>query len=530
MTRLADSVILLWGWRRWLLALIAGAITALALAPFDLVPIAFLTIPIFVWLIDGSVPPEGSGILRRVRPAAAVGWWFGFGYFVSGLWWLGPSFLVDGDEFAFLLPFGVVGLPAVLAILWALGAVVARLLWCDGWSRVLVFAIVMTIVEWLRGHIFTGFPWNAFGYALMPTPAFMQAASLVGVWGITLLAFLVFAAPVLLARSHDGSRGRLVAFAAIAILLLADIAFGLARLRSADGAVVPDVRLRLVQASIPQAVKNDPSQRGTMLQRQIDLSRSPGIGAITHVIWPETAVPYILTEEPEALAALGGMLDPGAVLIAGAPRAADPQEGRRGPVTNSVLVIDDNGVILDAYDKVHLVPFGEYLPMRDLLESIGIREIIPLPGGFAAGAERRSLVAGNAPPFVPLICYEIIFPAEIMPPGERPAFILNVTNDAWYGDTPGPRQHFRQSIVRAVEEGLPLVRSANNGISAIVDAYGQVSASLGLNEVGVVDGELPASLPATVYSRLGDAVPGVLVAVLALIAAVGRIATASREN
>lgn len=530
MTRLAESVILLWGWRRWVLAVVAGAVTALALAPFDLAPVAFFTIPIFIWLIDGSVPPEGTGILRRLRPAAAVGWWFGFGYFAAGLWWLGASFLVGGDEFVLLLPFGVIALPAVLAILWALGAAFARLLWTDGWPRILIFAVVMTLVEWLRGHVFTGFPWNAFGYALMPTPAFMQAASLVGVWGITLLAFLVFASPVLLAKSGETNRGQLVAFAAIGLLLLADIAFGLARLRAAPDEVVEGVRLRLVQASIPQAVKNDPRQRGTMLQRHIDLSRSPGIGAITHMIWPETAIPYILTESPEVLAAIADMLDPGTVLIAGAPRADTAPFGTPRAVMNSVLVIDDAGTIIDAYDKVHLVPFGEYLPLKDVLEALGLRQLIALPGGFAAGTERRSMSVGSAPPFIPLICYEIIFPAEVLPPGHRPAFMLNVTNDAWYGDTPGPRQHFQQSVVRAVEEGLPLVRSANNGISAIVDSYGRVSARLDLNEVGVVDGELPASLPATLYSRLGDLVPGVLVAVLAFIAAVGRIAMASRDN
>lgn len=529
MTRLANSVALLSGWRRWLLALVAGVATALTLAPFDLVPIGFLTIPLFVWLIDGSAPRrQDAGPIRRLLPAAAVGWLFGFGYFVAGLWWIGVSFLIDGDEFAALLPFGVVALPAVLALLWAFGAMLARLFWSPGWPRILVFAAAMSLAEWLRGHIFTGFPWNAFGYALTPSPVWMQSASVVGIWGLTILAFLVFAAPVLLFRREG--RGRLAAAGAIAALLVLDLGFGAARLGAAESGTVEGVRLRLVQASIPQAVKDDPDQRGMVFLRHIELSRSAGIEDVTHVIWPETAVPYLLNESPDALQAIADMLDPGTMLIAGAPRAEPAPAGQRRDVMNSVLVIGDDGVILDTYDKVHLVPFGEYLPLQGLLESFGFRQMISLPGGFAAGTERRELVAGDAPPFVPLICYEVIFPAEALPPGPRPSWILNVTNDAWYGDTPGPRQHLRQSIVRAVEEGLPMVRSANNGISAIVDAYGRISASMALNEAGVIDGDLSVSLSATVYSRMGDIVPGILLVLLALIAAVGKLCVARRAN
>jgi apolipoprotein N-acyltransferase len=197
---------------------------------------------------------------------------------------------------------------------------------------------------------------------------------------------------------------------------------------------------------------------------------------------------------------------------------------------NSVLVINDRGEIVDSYDKVHLVPFGEYLPLRDTLEPLGIRQLISLPGGFSAGLERRTLLAAGLPPFAPLICYEAIFAGEVTEADIRPGWLLNVTNDAWYGDTPGPRQHFQQARVRAVEEGLPLIRAANNGISAIVDPYGRIRQRLGVNEVGVIDGELPQSLPPTVYSRYGDLIPAGLGVLMLLLAILGRIASPRRSN
>lgn len=532
MSRLADTIILMWGWRRLALAFVAGALTALTLAPFDILPIGWITIPVLIWLIDGSAPPEGTRFLRRLLPAAIIGWGFGFGFFAAGLWWIGVSFLVDGDQFAWLLPLAVIALPAALGLFWGLGAAIARMFWCEGWPRLLIFAVVMTVMEWIRGHVFTGFPWNAFGYALTPAPVLMQSASVVGIWGLTLLAFTIFAAPVLLVRDVDRGRGRFTALTLILLLFVIDAGYGVLRLRTAEDATVPDVRLRLVQPSIPQRVKEDRSQWATSFRQQLDLSAGDGLSRVTHVIWPETALPYLLTEAPEALSAIAAMLQPGTTLITGAPRELaerDPLDGSRA-IANSILVISDRGEIVDSYDKVHLVPFGEYLPLRETLEGLGIRQMISLPGGFTAGPGRRSIVVGEAPAFVPLICYEVIFPGDVMPPGDRPGWMLNVTNDAWYGNTPGPRQHLRQSIVRAVEQGLPLVRAANNGISAIVDPYGRIVASLGLNEIGVVDGDLPISLPATLYARFGDNLPAGLLFLFGIVAIVGRIGVARRAN
>lgn len=529
MSRIADAVIVLWGWRRYLLALVAGAATVLALPPFNLFPVAWLTLPFLIWLIDGSATPEGTFFLRRLWPAAAAGWWFGFGYFLAGLWWVGSSFLVDAETFGWIMPFAVVALPAGLALFWGFGAALARAFWTDGWPRILVLAVAMTAAEWLRGNLFTGFPWNAFGYTLMPGPLLMQSASLVGIWGVTLLAFLVFGAPAALAGAvGESRRTRYAAFILLLALLAADAVFGLVRLRGAEVTFVPDVRLRIVQANIPQAVKADRNAYEANFRKHLELSdgsTSPertGAGSATHIIWPETAVPYFLTFEPGALTAIANLLPPGTTLITGAPRAEPREPGQPfTEVFNSIYVIDDQGGILDAYDKMHLVPFGEYVPLREWVEWLGLRQVVPIPIGFAMGTTRPTLAAHPAPPFAPLICYEIIFPEEIIGSGERPGWILNVTNDDWFGDTPGPRQHLQQAIVRAVEQGLPLVRSANSGISAIVDPYGRVLHSLDLGLAGIIDGDLPAALTPTFYGRYGDVIPAILLLIVAIVAGFG---------
>jgi apolipoprotein N-acyltransferase len=212
-----NAIVVLWGWRRFAVAVAAGAVSALAFAPFNVVPVLWVTVPVFVWLLDGAEPDPGDPLWRRLLPAAVVGFGFGFGFFLAGLWWIGAAFLVDADMFAWALPFAVAGLPALLALFWAFGAVVARLFWSDGWPRIVVFAVALAVAEWLRGHLFTGFPWNAVGYALTPVPLMMQSAALVGVWGLTLVAFFLFAAPVVLVgESRRACRYVIVAAAASA--------------------------------------------------------------------------------------------------------------------------------------------------------------------------------------------------------------------------------------------------------------------------------------------------------------------------
>ncbi len=518
MRSFANAIIVLWGWRRFLVALVAGALSALAFAPFYVFPVLWLTFPVLVWLIDGATANEHAGFVRRLLPAAIVGWAFGFGFFLAGLWWVGAAFLVDAAEFGWLLPFAVIILPAGLALFWAFGMALARAFWTEGWRRIVVFAVALSIAEWLRGHLFTGFPWNAIGYALTPTALMMQSASLVGVWGLTLAALFIFAAPVALVGDGHGSRkANRVVLASAAGLLLAHVAFGALRLAGGPDALVPDVHLRIVQPDIPQDERWQFGKADETVQRYVDLSGggkgAAGLAGITDVIWPESAFPFLLTERPQALSAIADLLPPGTTLVTGAARA-ERQPGEARPlIFNSIYVIDDAGEIVGAYDKVHLVPFGEYIPFRNLMNWLGLRQLIALPGGFSPGNRRHTLDVPGTPSAAPLICYEIVFPGDVLEPGARPGWLLNVTNDAWYGDTPGPYQHFLQARVRAVEEGLPLVRAANSGISAIVDGHGRVIASLALGRMGVVDGGLPTALSQTPYARFGDLIFAALLAV-----------------
>jgi apolipoprotein N-acyltransferase len=244
---------------------------------------------------------------------------------------------------------------------------------------------------------------------------------------------------------------------------------------------------------------------------------------VTHLIWPESAFPFFLEREPDALARIADLLPPGVILITGAARVDEARNAQGQPrVFNSIRVVGDDGAILSTYDKLHLVPFGEFLPLQSFLESLGFQQLTRVRGGFTAGTVRRSVSIPRLPPASPLICYEVIFPGQALPEGPRPAWMLNVTNDAWFGNTPGPHQHFAQSRLRAIEEGLPLVRAANNGISAVVDPLGRVVRSLPLGTDGVIDSNLPRAIGATIYSRVGDVPVLFVVIVFLLLAAKSR--------
>lgn len=508
----AHRVMLAAGWRRRFIALIAGAVSALAMAPFDAWPVLAVTLPILVWLLDGA----GAG-LPGLRAAFASGWWFGFGYFVAGLYWIGMALLVEADRFAWALPLAVLAIPAGLALFTGFGAVLARLLWRPGAPRILAFAAAFTVVEYLRGHILNGLPWNSFGYALAAVPALAQTASLVGLWGLTLIALAAFAAPATLADGREYSPRPWLPVAIATAVLVAMAGYGGWRLAFTEVAQVDGVKLRIMQPNVPQDEKFRPAAKQAIMDRYIALSdraTAPdrgGVRDITHLIWPESAFPFFLEREPDALGRIANLLPPGVVLITGAARV-EPPAPPAAPlprVYNSIRVLGDDGAILATYDKVHLVPFGEFLPLQALMDAVGLEPLTRVHGGFTAGTRLHPLVVPGLPAASPLICYEAIFPGAVVPASGRPGFLLNLTNDAWFGITPGPYQHFAQARLRTIEEGLPLVRAANNGISAIVDPLGRVQRRLPLGEDGVIDGTLPKAIAPTAYARYGD-VPALL--------------------
>ncbi len=512
--RIAGEFILLWGWRRALAALVAGALSALAMPPFYAFPILFLTFPVFIWLMDATAADPPGGVVRRFLRGFATGWLFGFGYFLAGLWWVGNAFLVEADKFAWMLPFAVTILPAILAIFWGVAAGVANLAWREDWPRILLLSAVLALAEFLRGTLFTGFPWNALGYATMPVPLAMQSAAVVGLYGVTVLCLPVFGVMALRPLPGRAPPGTRLYLAMVFLLVVAHLGYGAWRLNALPQQWREGVTIRIVQPDIDQAEKWSPEMEARNFRTLLELSapglsgQSPDDGRITHIVWPESSFPFILTERPDALTALAQMIPDGTMLIAGALRVEPPGAGgSRERVFNSVFTIDGDGTITGAADKVHLVPFGEYLPLQEWAERVGIEQLTHLHGGFEPGIGRPLLDAGAAGRFLALVCYEIIFPGAAITGSDakgRPDFIVNVTNDAWYGITPGPYQHWHQAVLRGVEEGLPVVRAANNGISSITDATGRTVAHLDLGRRGVVDARLPLAAPATYYTRWGD--------------------------
>ncbi|MFM9859862.1 apolipoprotein N-acyltransferase [Pseudoxanthobacter sp. M-2] len=493
---------------RFAVAAVAGAATALAQAPFDLLAILFVALPALVVALDAALIAAPDGV-RRLRAAAAVGWWFGFGALFSGLWWVGAAFLVEAETFAWALPFAVTALPAGLALFYALATMLAALAWWPGAPRVLSLAVAIGLAEWLRGHVLTGFPWNGLGTAFAAGDALMQSAALVGAYGLAPLTVAIFAAPAAFLGPAGTRRGAVV-LAVVAAAGFGGLAlWGHQRLAAAAVGEVPGLALRIVQPAIDQSEKWVPENRWMIFDTLLGLTGAPPPppGVTRLAIWPESSVPFLLERSPLALQSVMAELPPGGWLIAGAGRAGVDRAAPDAtpPIYNSVLAIDETGATRAFYDKVKLVPFGEFLPFQDTLGRLGIVPVAYLPGGFAAGTSRASMALGGAvPPFVPLVCYEAIFPGQVLGEGARPAWILNVTNDAWFGDTPGPYQHFRQARLRAVEEGLPLVRAANTGISAVVDPYGRVVSSLPLGTRGVLEAGLPVAVAPPLYARTGD--------------------------
>ncbi len=503
--RLGRAVAGVSGWRRHVLAVLLGAIAAAALPPVHAV---ILLVPAFTglaWLI------AGAGAARKpARAAFAAGWWFGFGYFVAGLYWLSHALLADAERFGWLVPIAVPGVAAGLALFAGAAALAVHLSRARGIGLVLALAVAWTAADWLRGVLLSGFPWNLVGTAWAYSDSMIQVVALTGVHGLGLFTVAVAAAPAVLDRVMDPpGRARRQAIGVLASALAALVlvwAGGVLRLASAppvgdDEAMVPGVQLRLVQANIFQNHKWRPELRAANLSRHLSLTVAPGFEEATHVIWPETAAPFFLTTDDERRAAVAAVSPPGGALITGAPRVT----AARDRIWNSLVAIDEAGAVVGVYDKFHLVPFGEYVPLRDW---VGIAKLTHGAVDFSAGPGPRTLRLPGLPPVSPLICYEAIFPGRVLDAADRPDWLLNITNDAWFGISSGPYQHFAAARLRAVEEGLPLVRAANTGISAVVDPYGRVVSTLGLGRRGVVDSPLPLPLAElTPYADLGDWIP-----------------------
>ncbi len=468
------------------LTFVLGSAAVLALPPFSI----FLLLPL-----------SFGGLVLLLRGASLltsfiIGWSFGFGFFLFGISWIAESFFIDAERFGAMAVPAVVGLSGFLALFSAIACAVYQRFATFGISGSFVFALSWTGSEWLRGHLLTGFPWNLVGYAWADYEEPRQVAALVGSYGLSFLTMLLALLPVALAFATTHRERR------IASLLFVSLAFvlwsgGWLRL-SFQTEAAPKFIVRIVQGNIPQADKWEPALRESIFNQYLSLSRRPGSYDI--LAWPEAAFPGFLDENTVALDKIGALLPPGSYLLTGTPQrliVTSAPEYR-----NAILAIDSEGAVGGSYSKHHLVPFGEYVPWRGWLP---IERLAPNVADFSPGAGPLTVPLGPSLPTAGMtICYEAIFPGEIIDRQNRPGWIFNATNDAWFGQSLGPWQHFASARMRAVEEGLPMVRAANTGISAVFDSYGNTRTQIALGITDVADVALPSPLAPPPYARYGD--------------------------
>lgn len=472
-------------------AFLAGLLAALGQAPFGLWPatVAGLALGHAIWQQNAT---PGKAFL----PGLALG----AGYFILTLSWLVNPFFVEPWRHGWMAPFALAGMAVGLGLFWAVAGSLARSLTPAtkgagrGWGW-LSWAMCLSAAEMARGWLFTGFPWGGPGLIWLDTPI-AQLAAYVGVTGLSALTFSLAAALATLPRSTARLRNTGLVLIAMALVLFASLP-----MHRPDLPADRPERIRLVQPNAPQHLKWDPRHAPLFLERQIDLTAAPPIPsdpAPDLTIWPETSVPYLMDLDSGLFAKI-------AKAASGRAVALGIQRGEGLRFYNSLVVLDGEGQVTGLYDKHHLVPFGEYIPFGDMLQSVGIRAFAAQLGrGYSAGPGAQMIDMGALGTVLPLICYEAIFPRDIHAAATHPDWLLQVTNDAWFGGFSGPQQHLAQARFRAIEFGLPMVRVANTGISAVIDARGNMRASIPLGQHGWVDHNLPGALPQTAYARFGD--------------------------
>lgn len=457
-----------------------GAVLGLVQAPWSF-PIAFAALPTIYWLHAGA---------ERQMRTATIGWFAGLGYFGLTLAWIVEPFLVDIARHGWMAPFALFFMAAGLSLFWAVA------FWFAPRGRVYLLVVLWTLVELARSYVFTGFPWGLIGYGWVETPI-IQVTSVIGVHGLGLLTMLAVA---LL------SKGQFKTFVYGLALLAMMWSFGAFQLSKPVTLRSDRYTVRIVQPNVEQKLKWLPEYQEQFFQRHLELSGTNGSPDI--VIWPEAAVSFLPEERPDMLQAISVAVN-GAEVILGSRRRDE-----YGNWFNRLALLDEDGVLVESYDKHHLVPFGEYIPAQDLLSRTGLSALTGQ--GWTAGEGPRVLSFGDTPAFLPLICYEAIFPNHAFVEGARADWIVQITNDAWFGKFSGPYQHLSQARVRAIEQGLPLARSANTGVSAMVGPYGRTMDSIPLGQMGIIDVPLPVPLPKTIYSRYGDWSLGGLVFLLTI--------------
>lgn len=487
-------------------ALLCGCLLAAALPPFYQFWAVFVAFSGALWLCAKA---------NSKKNLAGIGYWFGFGYFAAGFYWIGNALLIDPSTTGWLYPLVLLlngaffGLFTILPFLATAAGrnIVSKLFW---------FAAVWFLAtEWLRSFILTGFPWNPVSSVLAFRPALLQTLAYTGTYGLSMIVIIAAALPVLWLLKP--SRKRLL-WPILSVSLFALMwEYGTFVLAQADH--LPDgqsVMVRLIQPSIPQNLKWDRQAVEANFQDYINLSISRDNHHIDFVIWGETASPFDLTADASHRQQIRFAVPKHGFLITGMPRRQLDFDGF--VPYNSLAVLNKKGQVLNLYDKSHLVPFGEYIPLRKYLPK-WIRPLANNIGQFGSGEQFKTITVDGYPEFAPLICYEIIFSDDVIRKENKPQWIIVLTNDGWYGQSAGPYQHLVAAQMRAVEEGITVIRSANSGISAVITPYGQIPAKIGLGKRGIKDVAVKLDLARpTPFGQYGNAIPLSMAAALILLA------------
>ncbi|HEX3919393.1 MAG TPA: apolipoprotein N-acyltransferase [Caulobacteraceae bacterium] len=499
-------------------AVVAGLVAAFAHPPFGILP-GLLGYAAILWLLDDAGPE------RPLRSAFFRAWLAGSAYFTVSTWWIAEAFFVDAADQGWMAPFAVTAMATGLALFWGLGGVVYRLAAPTGALRLLVFAGAFTAAEWLRGNVLTGFPWDLPGETWRAGSAPSQTASLVGAYGLTWITLAICAAPGLGWRRRDAR----IALGAAVAGLVGLYGFGAWRLAGASAAPAPGApMIRIVQPDTPEQASYDSTSLQRILGKNLALTAAPSPQPPDIVIWSEAGLPAAegdyLAPGTWTNAAIQQALHPGETLITGGFRDEPAPPGAYAPdgilYHNSLVSVrrTDAGLVMTGlYDKHTLVPFGEYLPAAQILAPLGVQALIHVGPGFTPGPTPRPIAPQGVPPFQALICYESLFPGVTRHgaalAGFRPAWIVNISDDAWFGVTSGPWQHLNLASYRAIEEGLPVIRATPTGISAVIDAYGRIVPSklLGPGVYGAIDSRLPPALSPTIFERYGETGTGLLI-------------------
>ncbi|MCL2504871.1 MAG: apolipoprotein N-acyltransferase [Alphaproteobacteria bacterium] len=501
-------------WKRLALAFAAGSLMVLSMPPFNLFPILWICFPIFIILLE---------IAKNLKQAFFTGWFFALGFFIFGLFWISAALFVDIEKFWWAVPLSLTGLPAFFAVYYGFAGVIAKdiakhkgLLNLQG---ALLVGALWCLGDIARSYLFTGFSWNLLGYTWSVSLSMLQITSVIGIYGLTLITGISASLPVCLFSKNK----KTIPLIGIAVLVVLAV-YGVLRLEN-NKSEESSIFVRVVQPNIKQTLKWDKNESERNFQTLIELSAMDSEKKPDYIILPETASAFYLVQNPMKRLELAQYIPFETVIVAGTVRIGW-DENHKAKFYNSIAAIDSKGYIQGLYDKSHLVPFGEYIPYRKYLP---LQTIAGTGEDFTKGSGIKTLEITSLPSFSPLICYEAIFPGRVTDPENRPDFLINATNDAWYGRTTGPYQHFAIVRVRAIEEGLPLVRAANTGISAVIDGYGRIIEKTNIFEKAVIDRPLPLKTESTFFARQHNLVFVMILIIISFIAIMVKIKNCNKK-